>query len=97
MVILAYFDPCQRLLWLQLQYIVERHLVALKSMSEIGDSIHRVETLLRDLKELDDGAKVSTRSIMVSSSNLSIGIIVIITVMDSNNLSFLNYFSGAIF
>ncbi|KAI0240762.1 putative guanine nucleotide exchange factor MCF2L2 [Lamellibrachia satsuma] len=41
----------------QLQYIVECHLVALRNMVEIGDSIQRVETLLRELKELDDCAK----------------------------------------
>jgi len=48
--------------WLQLQYIVECHLVALRGMVEIGDSIQRVETLLRELKELDDTAKVSSGS-----------------------------------
>ena len=36
--------------------------MALRGMVEIGDSIQRVETLLRELKELDDTAKVSSRS-----------------------------------
>ena len=74
--------------------------MTIKSMVEIGDSIHRVETLLRDLKELDDGAKVSRGSLVVSFvslSNVTISVIVIIIVMDSGNLSFLSYFSGAIF